>query len=88
MEWCDASILGPAPEAAPVEEQGFDWSNPTRTAKGRDTVTSGQKVLDKLIRQNGTTVIFEMLFDHESEVTKESCRGSISMGTKKYQGTR
>ncbi|MCB1704129.1 MAG: catalase/peroxidase HPI [Halioglobus sp.] len=37
----DASLLGPAPEAAPIEEQGLGWRNPTGTGKGRDTVTSG-----------------------------------------------
>jgi catalase-peroxidase len=37
----NADILGPDPEAALVEEQGFGWSNPTRTGKGRDTITSG-----------------------------------------------
>ena len=37
----DASLLGPPPEAAGVEEQGMGWRNPTGTGKGRDTVTSG-----------------------------------------------
>lgn len=37
----DASLLGPAPEAAGVEGQGLGWSNPTGTGKGRDTITSG-----------------------------------------------
>ncbi|MBI1207142.1 MAG: catalase/peroxidase HPI [Azospirillum sp.] len=37
----DASLLGPAPEGADVEEQGFGWRNPTATGKGRHTVTSG-----------------------------------------------
>ena len=37
----DATLLGPAPEAADVAEQGLGWRNPTGTGKGRDTVTSG-----------------------------------------------
>ena len=37
----DASLLGPDPEAAPVEEQGFGWKNPNGKGMGRDTITSG-----------------------------------------------
>ncbi|WP_417319393.1 catalase/peroxidase HPI [Emcibacter sp.] len=37
----DASKLGPDPEGAPVEEQGFGWKNPSGKGMGRDTITSG-----------------------------------------------
>ncbi|MBU1365560.1 MAG: catalase/peroxidase HPI [Gammaproteobacteria bacterium] len=37
----DAKRLGPAPEAADVEEQGLGWNNHTTRGIGRDTVTSG-----------------------------------------------
>jgi len=37
----DAAILGPEPEAAPLEEQGLGWMNKTSRGVGRDTVTSG-----------------------------------------------
>lgn len=33
--------LGPAPEGAPIEEQGFGWMNHKTRGVGRDTVTSG-----------------------------------------------
>jgi len=36
-----AAKLGPAPEAAGVEEQGLGWNNHTSRGSGRDTVTSG-----------------------------------------------
>jgi len=36
-----AANLGPAPEAADVEEQGLGWNNHTSRGIGRDTVTSG-----------------------------------------------
>ena len=36
-----AANLGPAPEAADVEEQGLGWNNHTTRGIGRDTVTSG-----------------------------------------------
>ena len=66
----DASILGPDPESAPVEEQGFGWFNPTGKGKGVDTVTSG---LEGAWTSNPTkwdNGFFEMLFNHEWELCK------------------
>ncbi len=37
----DAGLLGPDPEAAGVENQGFGWINRTQRGVGRDTVSSG-----------------------------------------------
>lgn len=37
----DASLLGPAPEAADVEMQGLGWANPNKSGKGRYTMSSG-----------------------------------------------
>ena len=36
-----ADNVGPAPESAGIEEQGFGWSNKYGTGKGGDTITSG-----------------------------------------------
>jgi catalase-peroxidase len=33
--------LGPEPEAAPIEQQGFGWENEYGEGKGEDTITSG-----------------------------------------------
>ncbi len=66
----DASILGPSPEEAPVEEQGFGWSNPTRTGKGRDTVTSGLEGAWTTHPTKWDNGFFEMLFNHEWELRK------------------
>lgn len=66
----DASILGPVPEAAPVEEQGLGWSNPTRTGKGRDTVTSGLEGAWTTNPTKWDNGYFEMLFNHEWESRK------------------
>ncbi|GGN96057.1 MULTISPECIES: catalase/peroxidase HPI [Haloarcula] len=37
----DPENLGPEPEAAPIEEQGFGWANDYESGKGADTITSG-----------------------------------------------
>lgn len=66
----DASILGPDPEAAPVEEQGFGWSNPTRTGKGPDTVTSGLEGAWTTHPTKWDNGFFEMLFNHDWESRK------------------
>jgi len=37
----DATLLGPSPEGAPIEHQGFGWMNPKGKGNAEDTVTSG-----------------------------------------------
>jgi len=37
----DARLLGPEPEAAAIEDQGFGWMNQSKRGIGRDTVSSG-----------------------------------------------
>ena len=37
----DPENLGPEPEAAPIEAQGFGWENDHGSGKGADTITSG-----------------------------------------------
>ena len=66
----NADILGPAPEAASVEEQGFGWANPTRTGKGKDTVTSGLEGAWTTNPTKWDNGYFEMLFNHEWESRK------------------
>jgi len=66
----DASILGPAPEAAPVEEQGFGWANPTGKGKGADAVTSGLEGAWTKEPTKWDNGYFDMLFDHEWELCK------------------
>lgn len=66
----DASILGPNPEAAPVEEQGFGWANPSKSGKGRYTVTSGIEGAWTTHPTQWDNGYFEMLFGHEWELKK------------------
>jgi len=37
----NSKYLGPAPEAAPIDQQGFGWKNSYKTGKGPNTITSG-----------------------------------------------
>jgi catalase-peroxidase len=66
----DASLLGPAPEAADVEMQGLGWANPTRTGVGPDTVTSGLEGAWTTHPTKWDNGFFEMLFGHEWELRK------------------
>ena len=66
----DATLLGPEPEAAGVEEQGLGWKNPSGTGVGRDTVSSG---IEGAWTTHPTTFdmgYFSMLLDHEWELHK------------------
>ncbi|SDX68825.1 catalase-peroxidase [Lutibacter oricola] len=66
----DASILGPDPEAAGVEEQGLGWSNPNKSGKGRYTVTSGLEGAWTSEPTKWDNGFFDMLFNHEWELRK------------------
>jgi len=66
----DASILGPEPEEAPVEEQGFGWANPTKTGVGRHSVTSGLEGAWTTHPTKWDNGYFEMLFNHDWELRK------------------
>ncbi|MGB0671232.1 MAG: catalase/peroxidase HPI [Rhodospirillales bacterium] len=66
----DASKLGPDPEAAAVEQQGFGWANPNGTGKGRHTVTSG---IEGAWTTHPTTFdngYFYLLFTYDWELKK------------------
>ncbi|EQC50162.1 catalase/peroxidase HPI [Bacteriovorax sp. BSW11_IV] len=66
----DAKNVGPEPEAAPIEEQGFGWKNKFGTGKGGDTITSGLEgawTKNPIKWDNG---FFANLFEYEWELTK------------------
>jgi catalase-peroxidase len=66
----DASKLGPEPEAAPVDQQGFGWANPTKQVKAY-AVTSGIEGAWTADPTKWDTGYFEMLFNHEWELAQE-----------------
>jgi len=66
----DASRLGPNPEAADVEEQGFGWRNPNGKGCGPDTVTSGIEGAWTTHPTRFDNGYFHMLLNHEWESRK------------------
>lgn len=66
----DASLLGAAPEAADVGEQGLGWHNPTGSGKGRYTVTSGLEGAWTTHPTKWDNGFFQMLLNHEWELKK------------------
>ncbi len=66
----DPALVGPEPEAAPIEEQGLGWINRFGNGKGVHTTTSG---IEGAWKPNPTTWdngYFDMLFGYEWELVK------------------
>ena len=66
----DASQLGPDPEAADVDQQGFGWRNPGGKGFGRDTITSGIEGAWTTYPTRWDNGYFHMLLNHEWESRK------------------
>jgi catalase-peroxidase len=66
----DASLVGPEPEAASIEEQGLGWTSKYGKGKGGDTVTSGLEVIWTTTPTKWSNNFFSNLFDYEWELTK------------------
>ncbi|MUG86272.1 catalase/peroxidase HPI [Paenibacillus timonensis] len=66
----DAALVGPDPEAAPIEAQGLGWSSTHGTGKGRDTIGSGIEGAWTANPTQWDNGFFELLFGYEWELTK------------------
>ena len=66
----DDSVLGPEPEGANIESQGFGWINPKGNGNGIDTVTSGLEGAWTTNPTKWDDGYFDMLFNHEWELKK------------------
>jgi catalase-peroxidase len=64
----DPSLVGPEPEAAPLEEQGLGWINKLGTGKGEYTTTSGIEGAWKPNPTKWDNGYFDMLFGYEWEL--------------------
>ena len=65
-----ASDVGPDPEAAGLDEQGFGWKNRFGTGVGADTITSGLEVTWTTTPTKWSNDFFRHLFGYEWELTK------------------
>jgi catalase-peroxidase len=64
------SHVGPEPEAASLEEQGFGWTSSFQSGKGGDTISSGLEVTWTTTPTKWSNNFFETLFGYEWELTK------------------
>ncbi|MRK03076.1 catalase/peroxidase HPI [Aeromicrobium sp. S22] len=66
----DADLVGPEPEAAPLEEQGLGWRSEYGTGKGEDAITSGLEVTWTSTPTRWSNDFFKFLFKYDWELTK------------------
>jgi catalase-peroxidase len=62
--------VGPEPEGAPVEEQGFGWKNSFGTGKGADTISSGLEGAWTTNPVKWDNNYLENLYHYDWELTK------------------
>jgi len=72
----DASLLGPLPEGAPIEEQGFGWKNPTGKGNAEHTISSGLEGAWTTYPDRWNNTYFYLLFTYDWEVTKSPAGAS------------
>jgi catalase-peroxidase len=65
-----ADNVGPDPEAAPLEAQGFGWISTYGSGKGVDTISSGLEVTWTSTPTRWSSNFFWNLFGYEWELTK------------------
>jgi catalase-peroxidase len=66
----DAALVGPEPEAAPIEEMGFGWKSSFKSGKGRDSITSGLEGAWTPTPTQWDMSYFDVLFGYEWELSK------------------
>lgn len=66
----DASVLGPNPEDAPVDQQGLGWHNPKGKGNAENTVTSGLEGAWTTTPNKWNRSYFYLLLTHDWESTK------------------
>jgi catalase-peroxidase len=66
----DPTLVGPEPEAAPIEQQGLGWKSRFGTGRGPDTITGGPEVIWSQTPTKWSNHFFENLFGYEWELTK------------------
>ncbi|MFN3754035.1 catalase/peroxidase HPI [Flavobacterium sp.] len=72
----DAGALGPEPEAAGIETQGFGWLNPKGSGNGEHTVTSGLEGAWTTHPDKWNHTYFDILLNHDWQLTKSPAGAS------------
>ncbi len=65
----DPSLVGPAPEAAALEDQGLGWKSTHGTGMGADAIGGGPEVTWTQDPTRWTNLFFKNLFEYEWELT-------------------
>ena len=66
----DPKLVGPEPEAAPIEQMGLGWKSGHGTGKGKDAITGGPEVTWTQTPTKWSGNFFANLFGYEWELTK------------------
>ena len=66
----DANLVGPEPEAAPIEAQGFGWKSSFGSGKAEDQISSGLEVVWKPNPTKWDNGYLETLYGYEWELEK------------------
>jgi catalase-peroxidase len=66
----DGALVGPEPEAALIEDQGFGWKSKFGTGIGKDAITGGPEVTWSTTPTKWSNSFFENLFKYEWELEK------------------
>jgi catalase-peroxidase len=65
-----ASYVGPAPEAAPIENQGIGWVSTYKSGKGDDTIGGGPEVIWTTTPTKWGLGFLDTLFKYDWELSK------------------
>ena len=66
----DGDLVGPEPEAAPIEQQLLGWKSAYGTGKGKDAITSGLEVVWTATPTKWGNGFLQNLYGYEWELTK------------------
>ncbi|MCE2516419.1 MAG: catalase/peroxidase HPI [Alphaproteobacteria bacterium] len=73
----DAGLVGPEPEAAPMEEMGLGWKSAYASGKGGDAITSGIEGAWTANPTQWDNGYFDLLLGYEWELTKSPAGAHI-----------
>jgi catalase-peroxidase len=66
----NADLVGPEPEAAPIEQQGIGWKSAHGSGKAGDAITSGLEVVWTTTPTQWGNGFLELLYGYEWELTE------------------